>query len=115
MGSQNLRDNAQTTRDEIDEWALCVAAYPEMAAHDIAYEMPYRGRHMRVSTVGVLRDRGFEVVPDHDPEGGYVHALLKLPIEASQEPSDEEWEEVWDELRDCFGPREDNPAYEARR
>jgi hypothetical protein len=82
-----------------------------MEAHEIAAEMPYRGKHMRVSTAGELRDRGFEVVPDDDPEGGYVHALLKLPVEASHEPPEEEWEE----LRDCFGPREDNPTYEARR
>lgn len=115
MDSQNLRENALTTHDEIEEWALCVASYPDMEAEEIALEMPYRGKYMRVSTVGAVRDRGFDVVPDHDPEGGYVHALLMLPIEPSENPSEEEWEPIWDELRACFDPKTDNPAYRARR
>jgi hypothetical protein len=111
MTSQNLLENAQTTRDEETEWALCVASYPDMEADEIAFEMPYRGRYINVSTVGNLRDMGFDVVPHYDPEGGYVHALLKLPVDPAVEPSEEEWEGIWNELRNCFEPRRENPAY----
>jgi len=111
MTSQNLFENALSTRDEETEWALCVASYPDMEADEIAHEMPYRGRYINVATVGDLRNTGFEVVPHYDPEGGYVHALLKLPVDPFEEPSEEEWERIWDELRECFEPTRENPAY----
>lgn len=111
MTSQNLYENALATHDEETEWALCVASYPDMEADEIADEMPYRGRYINDSTVRELRDKGFDVVPHYDPEGGYVHALLKLPVDPAAEPSGEEWEEIWDRLRGCFEPRRENPTY----
>ena len=114
MGSQNLLDNALATRDEIGEWALCVGSYPEKTEDEIAWEMPYRGKHMAISTVGELRGKGYDVVPDHDPEGGIVHALLKLPVSPEEELSEDEWEETWGKLRDCFEPPKRNPTYGQR-
>ncbi len=115
MTSQNLYENALATCNEEDEWALCVASYPDIEADEIAFAMPYRGRYINDSTVGELRDVGFEVVPHYDPERGYVHALLKLPVDPSENPPKEEWEEIWTELRSCFEPTRDNPAYWAGR
>lgn len=111
MTSRNLYENALATHDEETEWALCVASYPDMEADEIASEMPYRGRYINDSTVGDLRNAGFDVVPHYDPQGGYVHALLTLPVDADVEPTEEEWERIWSELRNCFEPRRENPAY----
>jgi hypothetical protein len=72
---------------------------------------------MRVSTVAEIESAGFEVVadPDDSPYAPELHALIMLPIDPSDEPTEEAWEEMWDELRDCFGEKEPNPAYEMFR
>ena len=113
MGSKSLWDNAVTHHTQFQEWALSVAADSNMSAEEIAIGRRLRNRSMRASTVGDIRDGGFEVVrdPDDAPYGPELHALILLPID----PSDEPTEETWDELRSCFGEREPNPAYEMFR
>ncbi len=115
MGSQNLFEHVQTTHGEIGKWAMCVASYPNYDADEIANEMPYRGKHIMASTVGRLRNEGFEVIPDYDPEGGYVHALIELPVDPADDPGADFWESMWEKLRGCFNPPQSNPAYESRR
>lgn len=102
MTSQNLTDNAKIVYGDLGRWGVCVGSYPDMTAEDIATDMKYRGRNMRVSTIGELRAAGFDVIPD--PEEGPVHALVTLP----EPPSEAQWEH----LRSCFGPRQPNPVYQ---
>ncbi len=101
MTSDNLTGNAADVHEDIGRWALCVGSYPDLSPDEIAVEWPYRGPSMRTSTVGRVRDEGFDVVPDR--EEGRVHALLILPGPPS--------EPMWDRLRACFTDRQVNPAY----
>lgn len=109
MESRYLRDNAELVHDEIGEWAVCAACYPETTAEEIALTASLRNKSMMVSTARDVRDRGFDVVPD--PEEGPVHALILLPVDSSAAPSEGEWEEVWEDLRSCFEEPVQNPAY----
>ncbi len=118
MASKSLKDNAVTHHKQPPhEWALSVACYPSMSAREIALCRRLRNRSMRVSTVAEIESAGFEVVadPDDSPYAPELHALIMLPIDPSDEPTEEAWEEMWDELRDCFGEKEPNPAYEMFR
>ena len=110
MESDRLLLNAKVVHDDEDvgEWAVCVGSYPDMNPAEIAEGAEFGHRKMMVSRVGTLRGRGFDVVPD--PEEGPVHALIMLPVESSEDPSDEEWEEVWETLRGCFDDPIRNPA-----
>jgi len=109
MGSRSLWDNAVTHHKLFQEWALSVASYPDMTAEEIAMGRRLRNRSMRVSTVEDIRSAGFEVVsdPDDAPHGPELHALIKLPIDPSEEPT----EDMWNQLRGCFGELIPNPAY----
>lgn len=110
MESDRLLLNAMDVHEdeEVGEWAVCVASYPDMSPTKIAESAGFQNKQMMVSRVTTLHDKGFEVIPD--PEEGPVHALIVLPVPASGEPSKEEWEEVWDELRSCFDEPTTNPA-----
>ena len=101
MTSDNLTQNAMDVHAEIGQWAICVGSYPGLTPDEIALEWPYRGRSMRVSTVGNVRVAGFNVVPDS--ELGRVHALVLLPSEPS--------EPLWERLRERFDLPQPNPAY----
>ena len=108
MESDRLLINAKDVRDDIGEWAVCVGSYPDMSPAEIAEGAEFGHRQMMVSGVEILRSKGFDVVPD--PEEGPVHALLMLPVESTEEPSEDEWEAVWEELRSCFEAPIRNPA-----
>ena len=117
MASKSLKDNAVTHHRQFREWALSVASYPGMSAREIAICRRLRNRSMRVSTVAEIQSQGFEVVsdPDDSPYGPELHALIMLPIDPSDEPTEDAWEDMWDEVRGCFGELEPNPAYEMFR
>lgn len=110
MESDRLLLNALDVHEdeEVGEWAVCAASYPEMSPEKIVESARFGNKQMMVSRVDVLRSKGFDVVPD--PEEGPVHALIMLPVATSDELSEEEWEEVWDELRSCFDDPIKNPA-----
>jgi hypothetical protein len=110
MESDRLLLNAKDVHDDEDvgEWAVCVASYPDKNPAELAEDAEFQNKKMMVSRVSILRSKGFDVVPD--PEEGPVHALIVLPVSASEDPSKEEWEEVWDELRSCFDDPMVNPA-----
>lgn len=110
MESERLCLNALDVHDDeqVREWAVCAASYQDPSPDEIVESAQFGHKKMMVSTVGVLRSKGFDVVPD--PEEGPVHALIMLPVATSEEPSKEEWEEIWDELRSCFDDPIANPA-----
>lgn len=110
MESGRLLLNAQDVRDDegVGEWAVCAAADATMSPGEIAESAGFGHKKMMLSKAGILRSRGFEVVPDL--EEGPVHVLIMLPVGASENPSEEQWEEVWDELRGCFEAPIRNPA-----
>ena len=110
MEPERLRLNATVVHDdpEVGEWAVCAASYPDMEPGEIAQAAEFRHKQMMVSKVETLRSRGFDVIPD--PEEGPVHVLITLPVDSSENPSDEEWEVVWEDLRGCFDAPIRNPA-----
>jgi hypothetical protein len=110
MESDRLLLNAKDVHEDEDvgEWGVCAASCPGMSPTEIAEEADFQNKQMMTTSVGSLRNRGFDVVPD--PEEGPVHVLIMLPVATSEEPSEEEWEEVWDELRGCFDDAVPNPA-----
>lgn len=83
---------------------------PQVLTNDRARDSIAEAEHL-------LEDRGFGVVsdPDDSPYSPELHALIMLPIDAPDEPDEDAWEDLWDELRDCFGEKEPNPAYEMFR
>jgi hypothetical protein len=105
MQSEGLWVNAQDHYEEkLDdglegEWAISVFSADGLSAAEICVcaEIPHP--KVRLSSVGALRQLGFDVVPTDD-----LHADLKLP----RDPD----EEMWNALRSAFSEPERNPRLE---
>jgi hypothetical protein len=99
MLPRDLDTGALTHYDEFGEYALSVYALPGRTADEIAILVPLRHSKIRQSTVGRLREGGYEVVPSPGPPG---HADLKLP----SPPTEDDWKT----LDALFDPPRLNPA-----
>lgn len=84
---------SSVVRETAGVWGICVGAADGATAYQIARQMPYRGKLMRVAPLGILREAGFDVVMAGDPP----HAVLLLKAE----PTGEAWE-GWGRLRALF-------------
>lgn len=104
-GSKVLYQNAFEEHLESERWALSVFAWPGWTAEEIAASWRYRGMSMQATTVEILREAGFEVVPEPRWEGD-THCLLML----GGKPTEDDW----DRLRPCFGREVANPKYVPR-
>ncbi len=101
MDSEHLYLSAATVeRETAGVWGLCVGAADGSTAYQIARTMPYRGKRMRVTSLGPLRAAGFDVVMVDEPP----HAVLLL----NGAPEDAAWE-GWDRLRRLFTEPMDIP------
>lgn len=91
MRNKALKISAATHYDEYDEWAWSFWACPGKTADEIAAVADFDNDHIRESTIGRLREAGFEVVPDSDDDD---HATVRL----DGEPDDA----TCKRLRDAF-------------
>ena len=99
MAPVDLARGAQSHFDVEGIYALSVYCAAEKTAAEIADRVPLPHSFVRQSTVGRLRDAGYEVVPSPGPP---AHADLVLP----DPPTDVDWE-MLDVL---FDPPHPNPA-----
>ena len=99
MSHRDLALSAQSQHDIEGFHALSVFSAAGKTADDIAIGVPLAHSMIRVSTVGRLRDAGYDVVSSPGPPG---HADLVF----SRPPSDDDWRR----LDECFDPARPNPA-----
>jgi hypothetical protein len=109
MAEQSLVDSAENHHAEFlqgttrEPWALSVFSHPTIGVAGIcrrAWPILQHGK-IRVSTVGVLRDLGYDVIPD----GSKGHSLIPL--------SSPPWD--WPPLTDVgFLPAQPNPEKQRR-
>jgi hypothetical protein len=71
-----LRKSALEHHDERGDFAISAFSLAEACAEDLARLGALPHRRIRETTVGRLRDAGYDVVPDPPPQG---HALIMLP------------------------------------
>jgi hypothetical protein len=102
-GGRSARDTMMRSAElhfELEgEYGLSAYCIPETPMEQIAVAATLPHGVLRASTVGDLRRRGFDVVPDEPP-----HALIKLP----NPPADSDLARV----DECFGEPVPNPARE---
>ena len=98
MEPRQLEINAYTHYDEHGTYALSVCSLPTRDFDLVARVANLPNRQLRVSSVGRIRDAGYEVVRSEPPP---AHADLIL----RGEPTDEDWET----LRAVFDPPVPNP------
>jgi hypothetical protein len=96
-----LRKTALAHHDEKGAFAISVASLPTEDGDRLAFLAGFRHARIRETTVGRLREDGYDVVPDPPPEW---HALITLP----RLPADEDWTRV----SEAFGPPRLNPSIE---
>ncbi|MCE7883466.1 MAG: hypothetical protein DYH08_06335 [Actinobacteria bacterium ATB1] len=91
MGSLESRTFWISVIDEHEasgRWGLSVLSRPSMAADEMIEESGLPHSKYRVSTVGAIRDAGYDVIPDE--EAVRCHALLLFV----DEPADIDYERV---------------------
>jgi hypothetical protein len=100
--AETLSKTALAHYDVYDEYAVSVRSAPGMTADELAYvKPPLPQQNLRETTVGALRQAGFDVVRDEPPP---KHALIMLePV-----PTDDDYLRI----TAIFGTPRANPAYQ---
>jgi hypothetical protein len=96
---RTLHKNALDHYDKRGEFAISVASLPDMSADDLSVVAEIPHPKIRETTVGAIRELGYDVVRDEPPEG---HALITLP----RLPADGDYVTI----SDLLGPTRVNPA-----
>jgi hypothetical protein len=104
MDPRDMRTNAEDHHLEMeqegrDEWAISVFSVPGMSADEIALGSPILNKKIRVTTVGAIRELGYDVTPS--PQEHPLHADLRF----MGEPTDDDFEA----LRRIFEPERPHP------
>lgn len=97
-----LRKTVLAHHDERSDFAISCVSLPDRSADDLARLGALPHPKIRETTVGMLREAGYDVVRDEPPEG---HALVTLP----RLPTDEDYVTI----SNLFGPPRLNPATSA--
>jgi hypothetical protein len=98
MEPRQMEINAYTHYDETGEYALSVCSLPTGDFDEVARVANLPNGQLRASTVGRIRQAGYEIVRSEPPP---AHADLML----MGEPNDHDWET----LRATFDPPVPNP------
>ena len=98
---ETLRKSALEHHDERGDFAISAFSLPGARAEDLARLGALPHPRIRETTVGRLREAGYDVIPDPPPEG---HALIMLP----RLPTHDDWGAVCD----TFASPTLNPAVE---
>ena len=96
-----LHKTALAHHDKRGDFAISVASLPDRSADELARLGALRHPRIRETTVGRIREVGYDVVPDEPPEG---HALIML----ARHPADDDYETI----SNAFDDPRPNPVIE---